>query len=328
MTIGITGVAGFIGSNLADELIAGGCDVIGVDNLSMGSIRNVEHHLGSSRFRFHQIDVRDLAALREAFARADRIVHLAAFKIPRYGNAIETLEVNNVGGKNVLEVARDGQRRVVLASTSDVYGKNAALPFAETSDSVIGPSTIARWSYAVSKLFDEHLALAYQASYGVPVTILRFFGSYGPRQHLSWWGGPQAVFISAILKDEPVEIHGDGSQTRSFTYISDLIDGIVRAIHYERDPASIFNLGNTTEISIKELAQVIWELCGAQRELKLKIIPYSSLGRYEDVRRRVPDITKARQVLGFEPKVDLREGLERTIAWQRKAMSVTALTAV
>lgn len=327
MKIGITGVAGFIGSNLADALVERGCHVIGLDNLSMGSLRNIEHHQGSPNFEFHQIDVRDLEGMRRAFRQADCIVHLAAFKIPRYGKAIETLEINNVGGRNALELGRDGNRRIVLASTSDIYGKNPQVPFSETSDSVIGPTTVPRWAYAVSKLFDEHLALAYHSCYGVPVTILRFFGSYGPRQHLSWWGGPQAVFISAVLKDEIVEIHGEGKQTRSFTYISDLVDGIVRATEYQSEPTVIFNLGNTHEVNILELAHLVYELCATARPFKIKMVPYAAIGgNYEDVQRRIPDISLARRVLGFEPRVNLRDGLLKTIEWQREVMGVGLLT--
>ena len=326
MKIGITGVAGFIGSNLADTLLDSGHQVVGIDNLSMGSLRNIEHNQGRSDFEFHEIDVRDLEAMRTAFRSVDRIVHLAAYKIPRYGKAIDTLEINSQGSHNVLEVGRDGNRRLILASTSDIYGKNPNLPFSETSDSVMGPTTVPRWAYAVSKLFDEHMALAYNSSYGMPVTILRFFGSYGPRQHLSWWGGPQSVFISACFKGEPLEIHGDGLQTRSFTYISDLVDGIVRSIFYDAEPTMIFNLGNTHEVTILELAKLIHELCGPAGEPNLKIVPYKSLGgNYEDVLRRTPDITRARTLLGFEPRVDLREGLLPTIKWQREAMELMAV---
>jgi UDP-glucose 4-epimerase len=210
-----------------------------------------------------------------------------------------------------------------MASTSDIYGKNASLPFSETSDSVIGPTTVARWSYAVSKLFDEHLAIAYQSSYGIPVTILRFFGSYGPRQHLSWWGGPQSVFISAVLRGEPMEIHGDGLQTRSFTYISDLVDGITSAIEYDGDAVAIFNLGNTEEVTIVDLARLVNEACSAPGSLDIRFVPYANFGgNYEDVRRRIPDITRAREVLGFAPRVSLREGLLPTVAWQRQAMGI------
>jgi UDP-glucose 4-epimerase len=325
MKIGITGVAGFIGSHLADVLLQRGHSVIGLDNLSMGYLRNIDHLKGRSDFEFHEVDVRDLEKMREVFREADCIVHLAAYKIPRYGKAIDTLEINSIGGKHVLELGRDGNRRIIIASTSDIYGKNPNLPFHEDSDSVIGSTTIPRWSYAVSKLFDEHMAMAYQSSYGVPVTILRFFGSYGPRQHLSWWGGPQSVFISAILKGESLEIHGDGTQTRSFTYISDLVDGIARATEYDREPSIIFNLGNTQEVTILDLAKLVHQLCAPDTELNLKIVPYSSIGtKYEDVPRRIPDITRARTLLGFNPNVDLREGLGTTIAWQKKIMQELA----
>lgn len=323
MRIGITGVAGFIGSHLADALIEKGHGVVGVDNLAMGTFDNVRQHEGNPNFEFHKIDVRDLEALRQAFGKVDRIVHLAAYKIPRYGKAIDTLEVNTFGTRHVLEIARDGNRRAIFASTSDIYGKNPNVPFHELSDSVIGATTVARWAYAVSKLFDEHMAIAYQSSYGVPVTILRFFGSYGPRHHLSWWGGPQSVFISAVLRDEAIEIHGDGEQTRSFTYITDLVDGIVRAIHYDGAPTAIFNLGNTEEVTILQLARLVKEICDTPHELKIRMVPYATFGgNYEDVRRRLPDISHARELLGFEAKVSLREGLRPTVEWQRQVLGI------
>ncbi len=162
MKIGITGVAGFVGSNLADALL-GKHSVVGVDNLSMGSLANIEHHRGRADFEFHQIDVRDGSSMRAAFRTVDRIVHLAAFKIPRYGNALDTLDVNTLGTRHVLEISRDGNRRVILASTSDIYGKNPCVPFSETADVVMGPPTVTRWAYAVSKLFDEHQSLFHQA---------------------------------------------------------------------------------------------------------------------------------------------------------------------
>ena len=320
--IAITGCAGFLGSHLVDALLEKGYRVIGIDNLSMGKIENIIHNLGNPNFQFFKIDVRNFTSLKDILKHADIIVHLAAYKIPRYGKAIETLLINSEGSRNILEVAKELKCKVILASTSDVYGKNPNVPFHEESDLVIGPSTVARWSYAVSKLFDEHLGFAYQDTYNFPVVILRFFGSYGPRHHLSWWGGPQSVFITQILKDEPVTIHGDGKQRRSFTYVSDTIEGIVAAIENERANGQIFNIGSTHEISILDLAKLIKRLCNTPNELKIKFIPYSSFSgrRYEDVRRRVPDISKAKRILGIEPKVSLEEGLRKTIAWQRKAL--------
>jgi len=318
----ITGAAGFIGSHLCDALLDRGYSVEAIDNLSMGRMENIQHNLHHPRFSFHQEDVRNLDGLRALCGGADAIVHLAAYKIPRYGNSLDTLSINEAGGHHVLEVAKDLKCKVVMASTSDVYGKNPHLPFREDSDLIIGPSDVRRWSYAVSKLFDEHLCFAYQDKYGLPVVVLRFFGSYGPRQHLSWWGGPQSVFIIQILRNEEVEIHGDGLQTRSFTYIGDTVNGIVAAIERDEANGEIINLGSTHEISILELAHLVQRLMGNPEPPRIKFVPYSSFtgGKYEDVMRRIPDISKAHRLLGFEAKVGLEEGFHRTIAWYREIM--------
>ena len=327
MKIGITGCAGFLGSHLVDELLSKGHYVVGVDNLSMGKIENIQHNLNNHNFKFFKADIRNIKLLKQYFKKCDIIVHLAAYKIPRYGNALQTLLVNSQGIYNVLETAKENKSKVVLASTSDVYGKNPKLPFNEEDDLVIGPSTIPRWSYAISKIYAEHLCFAYQEEYGFPIVILRIFGSYGPRQHLSWWGGPQSVFISQILNDEEVTIHGDGKQTRTFTYVSDTIDGIVAAIESDKANGHIFNIGSTHEISIIELAKLIKKLCNTSNELKLKFVPYSSFSgkKYEDVRRRIPDISKAKQILKFTPKVSLEEGLKKTIQWQKSVMEAKNL---
>jgi UDP-glucose 4-epimerase len=319
----VTGAAGFIGSHLCDALLARGYSVVGIDNLSMGCIENIQHNFSNPRFSFFEEDVRNLIGLRSLCAGADVIVHLAAYKIPRYGNALDTLLINHEGAKHVLEIAKDLKCKVVLASTSDVYGKNPHLPFREDSDLVIGPSDIKRWSYAASKLFDEHLCFAFQDAYGFPVVILRFFGSYGPRHHLSWWGGPQSVFITKALRHEEFEIHGDGSQTRSLTYIDDTVSGIIAATEKEEANGEIINLGSTHEITILELACLIKRLVGNPGPIQLKFVPYASFsgGKYEDVMRRVPDISKARKLLGFEARVELEEGLRRTIAWQKEVLN-------
>jgi UDP-glucose 4-epimerase len=315
----VTGVAGFLGSHLLDKLLATGHQVTGIDNLSMGKWENIAGHLYCKAFQFLQRDVTELSSFRDLETDFDCLVHLAAFKIPRYGKAIDTLRINYKGSENVLELARRAGCKCVLASTSDVYGRNPKLPFSEDDDSVIGSSKVARWGYAVSKLFEEHLAFAYQESFGVPVTVLRFFGSYGPRHHLSWWGGPQSVFIDAVLNDREVPIHGDGLQTRSFTYVSDTVEGIYAAIVKPEANGEIFNIGSTHEITILELAQTIKRLSDTPGELKLKFVPYNSFvgGNYEDVRRRVPDVTRCERVLGVKARVGLEEGLKRTIEWQR-----------
>jgi len=318
MKILITGVAGFLGSNLLDKLLACGHDVVGIDNLSMGSMDNVRAHLETRAFTFVNADVTD-ASTFEAL-ECDCIVHLAAFKIPRYGNAIDTLRINQRGCENALEFGRRTGCKCVLASTSDVYGRNQKLPFREDDDLVLGSSKVARWAYAVSKLYDEHLGFAYAESAGIAVTVLRFFGSYGPNQHLSWWGGPPPVFIDAVLKGTPVPIHGDGLQTRSFTYVSDTVEGIYAAITNPAADGEIFNIGSTEEVSILRLAETVKRVSGTPGELQLSFVPYESFtGKaYEDVRRRVPDVSRCERILGVRSVVTLEEGLRRTIAWQRR----------
>lgn len=320
-TILITGVAGFIGSNLASALLARGHRVIGLDNLSMGTLLNLEAVIRHPSFTFIRGDVTDGPAVLHAADGVSVIVHLAAFKIPRYGGRLDTLRINESGTTSVLEAARTVGARVLLASTSDVYGRSPDLPFREDGSSTFGSSTTARWAYAASKLFDEHLAFGYFEEFGVKATIIRIFGSYGPNQHLSWWGGPQSVFISAILRDEPIEIHGDGRQTRSFCYIGDLVKGWVAAIERIPEGCELFNLGNDHEISILDLAHLIKRLSKTPGEARIQFKPYANFRHsYEDVMRRVPDLSKARQVLRYEPTVSLEEGLAKTLLWQKERM--------
>lgn len=317
----LTGVAGFLGSNLLDRLIEAGHSVVGIDNLSYGRMENIEEHLENERFTFLQKDMTDQDTFESLPDNFDCIVHLAAYKIPRYGKALETLQINYRGTENVLEFAARTGSKCVLASTSDVYGRNPDLPFSEEhSNCVIGSSKSPRWAYAVSKLFDEHLALAYQDTHGFPVVLLRFFGSYGPKQHLSWWGGPPPVFIDAVLNDKTIPIHGDGQQTRSFTFVSDTVNGIFHSIFNPKANGEIINIGSTHEITILELAQTIKRLSDTPGELKVEFVPYESFvsgKKYEDVMRRVPDPSFCKELLGVEAEVGLEEGLRRTIEWQR-----------
>jgi UDP-glucose 4-epimerase len=317
--IAVTGAAGFIGSHVVDALIGRGDEVVAIDNLSMGTFDNLKHHEGKPGFSFVQADVTDKQAFADACGGAQALIHLAAFKIPRYGKTLDTLRINGVGAENALEICREQGSRLLLASTSDVYGRNPNVPFAETDDSMYGPSSVRRWAYAVSKLYEEHLCYAYREAYGLDFVILRFFGSYGPRQHLSWWGGPQSVFIQAVLEDREIEIHGDGLQTRSFTYIGDTTRGIIASLDTPEATAEVLNLGSTEEVTILELAKRIKRLSNTPGELKLKMVPYEQLGGgYQDVMRRVPDNTKAKRLLDFEARVSLDDGLTETIAWQRE----------
>ena len=321
----ITGVAGFLGSNLLKKFLGEGHQVVGIDNLSMGKKENVKPYLDDPRFSFIEADIVEKATFKDLDPDLDLIVHLAAFKIPRYGKNIDTLQINAIGGENVLEFSRERSLKCVLASTSDVYGMSPDLPFREDGNWVVGTSTVSRWAYAVSKLYDEHLALAYMEAYGFPVVLLRFFGSYGPNQHLSWWGGPQSVFIEKILKDEVIPIHGDGQQTRTFTYVDDTVNGIYLASMKEEANGQIFNIGagGQSETTILDLARLLKRLSGTPGELKYELIPYDQISKgrkYQDVLRRVPDTSKSEAVLGFKAEVSLEEGMSRTFDWQRKVM--------
>ena len=325
LRIAITGVAGFVGSNLAERLLARGDEVAGIDDLSHGSLENLEALAGHEHFHFHRGTILLPADLAVVARGADALVHLAAGKIPRYGDALDTLVTNGEGGLGVLRACRDhGVRRMVLASTSDCYGRNPDVPFSEESASVIGSPHVRRWSYAVSKMFEEQALFAFRERYSLQAVILRLFGGYGPRQNLTWWGGPQSVFIGAALKGEELEVHGTGQQTRSFTYVDDMVEGFVRAVDAPAADGEMLNVGADREITIEGLARLIWRMV-RDDEPRIKRVPLATFGRYEDVERRLPDNSRATRVLGYTPSVTLEQGLPPTIAWQREAMARAGL---
>ena len=315
----VLGGAGFIGSHLVDVLMEAGHETLVIDNLSKGRFENIAHHQGREGFAFCREDVLDRERLFELVPETSAVVHLVAHKIPRYESALKTLTLNTQATVNALELARERGARFVLASTSDVYGKSPDQPFREDGDLLLGPSVSRRWAYAVSKIYDEHLTIAYGDEFGLDYVILRYFGTYGPRQYLDWWGGPQGVFLDAIFKGREIEIHGDGKQTRCFTYVADAAEATARAITTPEARGEIINVGNPEEISIVDLAYLIHKLSEVKGEPRIRFVPYSSFTKhYEDPRRRVPDISKMKAILGYEPRVSLVEGLERTIAWYRK----------
>ena len=319
MKVLITGVAGFIGSNLAKRLLERKHTVIGVDNLNYGFERNITELRQNPAFEFIMGDIANPLILKEV--KADIIVHLASQKIPRYTNALRTLEENYLMLRNVVHKCLMDGSKILFASTSDVYGKNPNIPFAETSDLVMGPTTVKRWAYALSKMYGEQYIIANHEEYGLNYTITRFFGSYGPHQNLTWWGGPQSVFIERAFKNQVIDIHGDGMQTRTFTYVDDTVKALVHCIENSKSDNEIFNTGpkSDAEITIKDLAILIWRLInGPGSEPRLNYIPYSNFGNYEDVMRRVPDITKLCTTFDFEPEWDLERGLTETIKWQKQ----------
>jgi UDP-glucose 4-epimerase len=322
--VGVTGAAGFVGSHLCDRLLDEGCEVVGVDDLSYGSMGNLTSALEHPKFEFHVLDCTNRRALRAAFDGCDSIAHLAAKKIPRFGGTLSTLEVNVSGVNAACSVALSLDADIIVTSTSDVYG-NATPPFREDGELTIGPPTTKRWAYAVSKMYDEHVSLALAEERGLKVTVLRLFNAYGPQNHLSWWGGPLVTFVEALLDGEPMEIHGDGLQTRSFTYVSDTVDGFVRALRTPEARGEVVNIGGTECISILEVARRVQEQMGIPQPLRATFLPYEALpGNYQDVRDRIPDTTKARELLGFEAQVSFDEGVRRTIEWHREIRGTTA----
>lgn len=322
-TLFITGVAGFVGSNLLSVALSKGYRVIGLDNLTQGKLEYIQPFENKGTFEFVEGDVRDARLVDELMERCDCAVHLAAFKIPRYGNAIETIEVNTWGSRNVFQAGARHKKKVVFTSTSDVYGKNPDLPFSESSDLALGETSIKRWSYAVSKLFDEHLAYAFIEEQDASIAIIRYFGGYGPNQNLTWWGGPQSVFIEKALKNEALTIHGDGNQTRSFTFVDDMVSGTMKVLEGDNTCGEIWNIGNDREIAIKDLGALIWKIIRPNEEPKIELISYNSFsGRYEDVMRRVPDLSKSIDLLGYEVKTQLEEGLPKTVDWQKQYVSL------
>lgn len=320
----ITGVAGMIGSHLLDALMKRDYDVTGIDNLSFGKIENIQHHFVNSKFRFYHVDITDFDSLKILCKDIDIIVHLAAVKkIAEADSSMATLKVNAEGTENVFEAAKMWRAKVVFASTSDVYGMSQDLPFREDSDVLLGPSMIKRWSYAVSKLYGEQLAFAYYKDYGVQVVILRYFGGFSPRSSFAWSGGHIPIFIRAILKDEEVIIHGDGTQSRSMAYVEDLIDGTMRTLENPKAVGQIFNIGNDEEMSVLDAARLIHRLANTGKELKLKFIPFSEVfGHYKDIIRRVPDLTKSQKILGYSPQYSLERAIKITIEKIQKSLQL------
>lgn len=311
----ITGVAGMIGSHLLDELLTKGYKIIGIDNFSYGKEENISHNFSNPNFKFYKVNISDFETLKILCREVDTIVHLAAVKkIGEKDVSMPTLKVNAKGTENIFEVAKMWGNKVIFASTSDVYGMSPDLPLAEDGDLLLGPSMIRRWSYAVSKLYGEQLAFAYYHDYKVPVVIIRFFGGFSPRSSFAWSGGHLPIFINSILKDEEVVVHGDGSQTRSMGFVTDLVNGTILAMENKNAIGEIINIGNDEELSVLDTAKLIHQIANIGKPLKIKFVPMTEVfGKYKDIMRRIPDLTKAKTILGYKPKVKLEDAIKITI---------------
>lgn len=311
----ITGVAGMIGSHLLDEMLKLNYNVIGIDNLSYGSLVNIEHNLNHSNFKFYNVDINDFETLKILGKDIDTIIHLAAYKkIGEKDLAMPTFKINCKGTENIFEIAKMWGSKVVFASTSDVYGMSPDLPLNEDGDLLLGPSMIKRWSYAVSKLYGEQLAFAYYHDYNVPIVVIRYFGGFSPRSSFAWSGGHVPIFIRAVLEDKELIVHGDGTQTRSMGFVSDLVHGTILALENKEAIGEIINIGNDEELSVIDTANMIYDIAATGKEKKIKFVPMSEVfGKYKDIMRRIPDLTKAKRILGYEPKVKLEDAIKETI---------------
>jgi UDP-glucose 4-epimerase len=315
----ITGVAGMIGSHLLDYLSDRRYEIIGIDDLSYGKMENIKASLEKENVEFCRVDVRDYETMKMLCRDVDIVVHLAAVKkVGEQQSSMGTLKVNVVGTENILESARMWGCKVIFASTSDVYGMSPDLPFREDGDLLLGPSMIKRWSYAVAKLHCEQLAFAYYEDYDVPIVILRYFGGFSPRSSFSWSGGHIPIFVNAVLNDEEIPIHGDGKQSRSMAYVDDLVEGTFLAMEREEAVGEIINLGNEEEMTVIDSAYLIHQLANTGKEIKLKFVKMEEIfGQYKDIMRRRPDLTKARRLLKYEAKTNMRKAIKKVIEHRR-----------
>jgi len=302
----ITGGAGFIGSHLAERLLRDGHEVAVLDNLSTGSIDNISHLKTTPGFSYAIDSVTNESLLAEMIDRSDVVFHLAAAVGVKLivEQPVHTIETNVHGTEVVLKHANKKKKLVFIASTSEVYGKSTDVPFREGAELVLGATVKHRWAYACSKLIDEFLALAYWKERKLPVIIVRLFNTVGPRQ-TGQYGMVLPTFVRQALAGHPITIFGDGKQTRSFTFVGDVVDALIKLTNEPRAIGGVFNVGNTDEVSIRELAERVKTLSGSQSTIQY--VPYDEAyeAGFEDMPRRVPDISKIRALVGYEPKLEL-----------------------
>ncbi len=326
MKVLITGGAGYIGSHLADRFLAEGCRVTVIDNLSSGMRCNLQHNLANPLFRFVEGNVMDRALMEELVSGHDLICHLAAIVGVRrvLANPLECIRQNVGGTQVVLDLAHEYHRRVLFASTSEVYGKSSQMPYVEDGDRVLGATHIPRWAYATGKALDEHLCFAY-LDQGLEVSIVRYFNSYGPRLDVGGYAGVIGVFIAQAIDGQPLTVYHDGRQSRCFTYVSDTVQGSFLAGTNASAVGKAFNIGSDVETSILDLARLILRLSASSSDIVFA--PYASIygTAFEDPRRRHPDTRLAEALLGFRPQVSLEEGLENTIRWFSEARPSVSL---
>jgi UDP-glucose 4-epimerase len=316
MRILITGGAGFIGSHLADYLLALGHRVTIIDDLSTGSMENIREAKENPRFQYCIDTIFDKHLLAELIDDSEIVFHLAAAVgvLNIVESPVRTIETNVGGAELVLELAAKKKKQVLIASTSEVYGKSTKFPFSEEDDLVLGPTTKGRWSYACSKAIDEFLALAYYRERRLPVTIVRLFNTVGPRQ-TGRYGMVLPTFVHQALRGAPLTVFGTGQQSRCFTHVDDIVKGLVQCVSSAAAVGQVFNLGNTEEVTISTLAERVID--ATQSKSTIRYLGYDEAygAGFEDMQRRVPDISKARQWFGYAPTRSLDEIIQSVVAY-------------
>jgi len=307
----ITGGAGFIGSHLAERLLKEGNQVTVIDNLSTGRLKNMEDFRRHREFGFIEGDICDIGLMEKAAKKCDVIFHLAAAVGVRLiaDRPVHTIETNIGGTEVVLNAANKYGRRILIASSSEVYGKNETVPFREEDDIVLGSTSMSRWSYACSKAIDEFLGLAFYQQYGLEVVIGRFFNTIGPRQ-TGRYGMVVPRFVQSALKNEPITIYGTGQQRRCFCYVADLMEAIVGLMNGKNSAGKVYNIGSTEEVTIEGLADKIIEMTGSRS--KKEFVPYEkAYGKpIEDMMRRLPHLGRIKEAVGWEAKTPLDKTLQ------------------
>jgi len=314
----VTGGAGFIGSHLADRLLDAGYEVWGLDDLSTGSMSNIDHLSENPRFHFQVGSVADPALVGELTDRADVVFHLAAAVGVKLivSNPVRTIETNVHGTEVVLKAAAKKGKLVVLASSSEVYGKSTQIPFEEGGDLLLGPTTHSRWGYACSKAMDEYLALAYRREFDLPVIITRLFNTVGPRQ-TGRYGMVLPTFVEQGLRSEDITVYGSGDQRRCFGDVYAVVESLVRLIDCEKARGEVFNVGCDRELSIRELAELVRSMTGGSS--RIVTIPYDDAYEegFEDLGRRVPDVSKLHAAIGFHPDTPIERIVQNVIDFAR-----------
>lgn len=317
MRILITGGAGFIGSHLADAYLQRGDEVFVLDDLSTGSIRNIEHLKNNPGFHYTIDTVQNQPVTAELIDQCDAVVHLAAAVGVKLivESPVRTIETNVHGTEVVLSLANKKKKKVLIASTSEVYGLSAEIPFREDGNLVMGATTKGRWSYACSKAIDEFLALAYWRERKLPTVIVRLFNTVGPRQ-TGQYGMVIPTFVKQALAGRPITVYGDGKQSRCFGYVGDVVAALVKLVDHDDAVGEVFNIGSNEEISIVALAQRVKELTGSHSEIVF--VPYDEAYEegFEDMPRRIPDISKVNALVGFRPEMSLEGILQTVIDYQ------------